>query len=132
LPVPGGPEISTTEPNWSSAAIFCSAAISLALAVKSAAPRGSSQNPDTHGARRSRAAPAAAKTASRSGGATPSASTRDRSVRRCGARVRPRSMSLIARALTPEVSATSSSVMPAARRWRRSSVLSGTSSGIPP
>jgi hypothetical protein len=39
-----------------------------------------------------------------------------RSVRRCGARVRPRSMSLIARALTPEVSAASSSVMPAARR----------------
>jgi hypothetical protein len=116
LPVPGAPEIRTTEPDWSSTAIFSRAAISLARAVKSAAPRGSSQKPDTHGARRSRAAAAAAKMVSRSGGVTPNASTRDRSVRRCGARVRPRSMSLIARALTPEVSAASSSVMPAARR----------------
>ncbi len=43
------------------------------------------------------------------------------SVRRCGLRLYPRSMSLIARALTPEASASSSIVSLAACRYARSS-----------
>jgi hypothetical protein len=98
-----------------------SRASSAARPVKSVTSRRSSQYPGARGTGISRAAAAALSSARSSSRSSPRASMIAFSVRRCGLRLCPSYRSLIAWALTPEASASSSIVSFAACRCERSS-----------
>ncbi len=119
LPAPGGPCTTTTS--------VCLPAVAAAANNRSSSSRpvrSGTSGGNAHGAAatwcRIRPAFAVSNNARSSGPSRPSTTASASTVRRCGPFARPRSMSLIARTLTPDPAASSSCVRAERTRWVRS------------